>query len=262
MIARCKSRLRFSVVVAAMTGLCATASLADTGQSFFDGFDTFDRERWRISDGWSNGSWQNCLWSNRNVDLVEGHLVLTFDIAADLSAEERPYRCGEIQSRRRFHYGTYEARLRTGTGSGINAAFFTYIGPIHDAPHDEIDFEILTRDTSRVSVNTYVAGEPLNGATAPVPGGTDADFHTYAFQWSGDGIRWYVDGTLIHEATENLPTEAQKIFFSLWGTDTLSSWMGPFDSDALPTKLQIDWVAFTEADRHCLFPDSVTCGLQ
>jgi hypothetical protein len=47
-----------------------------------------------------------------------------------------------------------------GTGSGLNAAFFTYIGPVHDRAHHEIDIEILLRDTSAVTFNTFVDGAP------------------------------------------------------------------------------------------------------
>jgi endo-1,3-1,4-beta-glycanase ExoK len=36
--------------------------------------------------------------------------------------------------------------------------------------------------------------------------------------------------------------------------------MGPFDPSALPSRLEIDWIAFTPLGGSCLFPQSVLCG--
>ncbi|MNL59144.1 Endo-1,3-1,4-beta-glycanase ExoK precursor [compost metagenome] len=55
-----------------------------------------------------------------------------------------------------------------------------------------------------------------------------------------------------------IPTNAQKIFFSLWGTDTLSDWMGTFNYKG-PTALQIDRIAFTAPGDKCQFAESVAC---
>lgn len=244
--------------------LAAVASAVDAGAqtnvSFVDDFNRFDLGRWYVADGWANGDWQNCTWSKRQIALSEGVLSLSF--------EKRPYGlrnyvCGEIQTHHSFHYGTYEARMKTDTGSGINAAFFTYIGPVHNKPHDEIDFEVLTKDTSSVSVNTYVSGQPKNGGVVPVEGGTDAGFNDYAFVWEPDRLRWYVNGELMHEAenTAELPTNAQKIYFSIWGTETLNDWMGPFEDPGRKLFLYLDRVAFTVLGDDCQFPESIVCTL-
>lgn len=236
------------------------AAQQEDSKSFFDGFERFDRGRWYVSDGWANGDWQNCTWSSRQLKLGEGELTLAFEARP---YKDRDYSCAEIQTHERFSYGIYEARMRTGSGSGLNAAFFTYIGPVDNQPHDEIDFEVLTRDTSRVSLNTYVGGQPRHGAEVEVPGGTEDDFVHYAFVWEEDRIRWYVNGELVHEAagTDTLPSHPQKIFFSLWGSDTLTDWMGPFE-DPGRVEMTVDWVAFTELGEDCHFPESVACDLE
>lgn len=228
------------------------------GGSFFDGFDRLDTGRWYVSDGWANGDWQNCVWSGNAVDLSGGILHLRFLPGA---AQGRDFICGEIQSTARYGYGTYEARFRTPAGSGLNAAFFTYIGPAHDAPHHEIDFEVLTRDTGSVSLNTYVDGKPKNGATAPVPATTDGSFNTYSFTWEPDRLRWYVNGKLVHEAQgpQDLPAVPQKIFASLWGSDTFVDWMGPFVAPEGPLTMEVDWIAFTALGEGCGFEGSVLC---
>lgn len=49
------------------------------GASFFDDFTTFDMDRWYISDGWSNGDHQNCVWSESAVVHEKGLLGLYFE---------------------------------------------------------------------------------------------------------------------------------------------------------------------------------------
>ena len=244
-----------------VSGSIPAVAFAEEPSSFRDDFDSLDRERWYVSDGWANGEWQNCTWAKNQIALGDGLLTLSFE---KRQTKDREYACAEVQTRQRFGYGTYEARLKTDTGAGLNAAFFTYIGPADGQPHDEIDFEVLTRDTSKVSVNTYVAGKPRNGSTVDVIGGADADFNDYAFVWEENRLRWYVNGELVHEASApaELPSHPQKIFFSLWGSDTLDDWMGAFADPGRKLTMQIDWVAYTAPDDECQFPESVACGLQ
>lgn len=240
-----------------LPALFATAASA-AGGSFFEEFDRFSRARWYVSDGWANGEWQNCLWSSRAVTVDEGVLRLAFLPAG---SGERDYLCGEIQTRESFGHGTYEARLRTGRGSGLNAAFFTYIGPQQGQPHDEIDVEILLKDTGSASLNTYVSGTPQNGGTAPRRP-SDQGFNTYGFVWEPDRLRWFVNGRMVHEAPSpaDLPKAPQRIFLSLWGSDTFTDWMGPFAAPPGPVAMEVDWVAFTRSGEPCLFPGSLACG--
>jgi len=228
-----------------------------TGRSFVEEFEKLDRNVWYVSDGWNNGAHQNCTWSAKQVAVRDGRLLLSFDTA---TGGERKYACGEVQTRARYGYGTYEVRMKSATGSGLNSAFFTYIGPTDKKPHDEIDFEVLGKDTGRVQVNQYVAGKGGNEKLAEVPGGADQAFNDYAFVWQKDRLRYYVNGTLVHEVTDpkKLPGNAQKIFLSLWGTDTLSDWMGRF-SFAGPTVLEVDRVAFTAEGDPCPFTGSIAC---
>lgn len=253
-----------ALALAALGSLWSAPSRAQDIQSapsFVDDFKTFDRSRWYVSDGWNNGSHQNCTWSKGLVELSDGLLSLGFE---KQKLKDRDFACGEIQTKQRFGYGTYEARMKTDTGSGLNAAFFTYIGPSDKQPWDEIDFEILTKDTSKVQVNAYIAGKGKNEKLVDVPGGTDGAFNDYAFVWQKDSLRWYVNGQLVNTITDpaKLPTHAQKIFFSLWGSDTMKGWMGAFADPGRKVSLQVERVAFTALGDPCQFPESVACGLK
>ncbi|WP_269930282.1 family 16 glycosylhydrolase [Aminobacter sp. HY435] len=231
------------------------------GKSFVDTFDTLDRSRWLVSDGWDNGKHQNCTWSKDQVKVADGKLTLAFEAKP---LKNRDNSCGEIQTKARFSYGTYEARVKSGEGSGLNAAFFSYIGPVHKQPHDEIDFEILTKDTSKVQVNAYVDGKSGNEQLIEVAGGADKDFNDYAFVWEKDRLRWYLNGKLVHELASpaRLPSHPQKIFFSLWGSDTLREWMGPFTTPASPVTMEVERVAYTAPGEPCQFEGSVACKTQ
>lgn len=245
-----------------LLGISQGSLAAEEGVSFVDDFDTFNRTRWFASDGWANGKWQNCTWSKRQLKLAEGVLTLSF---ADQKYKDRNYSCAEIQSFHVYGYGTYEARFKTGAGSGLNGAFFTYIGPQFKKPHDEIDFEVLLRDTSKVTVNTFVSSKGGHGATLEVPGTTEGGFNDYAFVWEEHRLRWYVNGRLAHEATSDagaLPSNMQKIYVSLWGSDTFTEWLGAFEKPANPVTLELDRVAFTKLGEACQFPESVACQLK
>ncbi len=227
------------------------------GASFVEEFDRLDTAFWYVSDGWNNGAHQNCTWSKNQVSVEGGKLSLAFDAKP---AGDRQYACGEIQTRKRYGYGTYEVRMKAATGPGLNSAFFTFIGPTDKKPHDEIDFEVLGKDTNRVQLNQYVAGKGGNEKLVPVEGGADSGFNDYAFVWQKDRLRYYLNGALVHEVTDpqKLPSNAQKIFLSLWGTDTLSDWMGRFAFTGKAT-LQVERIAFTAEGEPCQFDGSVAC---
>jgi endo-1,3-1,4-beta-glycanase ExoK len=257
-------RMALPLLALAGSPLAASVAVAEdapASQSFVDNFDKFDKARWYVSDGWNNGPHQNCTWSKKQLKVKDGVLTLSFDKA---KVKDRDYSCAEVSTKKRFSYGVYEARMKTDTGSGLNAAFFTYIGKGDKQPHDEIDFEVLTKDPSKVQVNAFISGKGKNEKLVDVKGGTDAGFNDYAFVWKPDDLSWYVNGQLVQTITDpaKLPSHAQKIFFSLWGSDTLGEWMGTFADPGRPVTLQVDRIAFTALGDKCQFPESVACGLQ
>lgn len=252
-----------SVSAVALTALASQSSFADdldSGVSFVDEFQSLDASRWYISDGWANGDHQNCIWSKDAASVSNDMLVLEFKPQA---INDRDYACGEIQTYGRFGYGVYEARIKTGSGSGLNAAFFTYIGPTHKKPHDEIDFEFLLKDTTKVQINYYVTGKGGNEALIPLTGRSSSEFNDYAFVWKPGQLLWYINGELIHQTSVDdvLPANLQKIYFSHWGSETFVEWMGPFSGLEEPVQMLIDRVAFTGLNEPCQFAESLACNL-
>ncbi|MBT9369027.1 glycoside hydrolase family 16 protein [Rhizobium sp. CSW-27] len=248
------------VLAAGLAILAAAPVSAQTlGASFVEEFDRLDSAFWYVSDGWNNGPHQNCTWSKGQVKVEGGRLQLGLQ---QQQTGDRAYVCGEIQTRQRYGYGTYEVRMKAGTGSGLNSAFFSYIGPTDKQPHDEIDFEVLGKNTGEVQLNQYVSAKGGNEKLVPVPGGADKGFNDYAFIWEKDRLRYFLNGKLVHEVRDpaKIPSHPQKIFASLWATDTLKDWMGTF-AYAGPVTMQVERIAFTALGEGCRFKGSVLCTL-
>lgn len=228
-------------------------------QAFRDNFSAplLNTKRWFVSDGWTNGKHQDCEWSKRAVSISDGFLHLAH-IPGD--GEDAPL-CGEVQTHAFLHHGTIEARISAPRASGLNASVFTYTGPTYKAPHDEIDVEILTRDTGEITFNTFVSGKMANGEVVPVDPPTDEAFHTVAMKWEPERITWYLDGQEVHRTAPGspLPENPQKIYMSFWSTTMLTDWMGEQEPRTTPLEYRIDWLAYTPLDQSCLFEDSVTC---
>ena len=252
------------VLICAAATSAHPASIGDStehqGVSFFEIFDHLNPRAWEISDGWSNGAHQGCTWSKTKVRIEGGRLVLTL---GRVPSGEPVYQCGEIASRAFYGHGTFEVRMRAARASGIDQGFFTYVGPTHGQPHDEIDFEVLGRDTRQVQVNTYVAGK--GGHEQMIPNGTDSadEFVDYAFEWTPDRVRWFVNGKLARELSgrgENVPTHAAKIYLSIANGHGLDDWLGRFEEPREPLKMFVEYVAFTAPGHPCQFPSSIICG--
>jgi endo-1,3-1,4-beta-glycanase ExoK len=255
--------LRNALIASGCVVMVATAASAQdpqSGASFRDDFKSINPAFWYISDGWNNGSHQNCTWSRNEVRIDGDKLALTLTKG---KSKDRDYLCGEIQTTRRYGYGTYEARLKVANGSGLNSAFFTYVGPPDQQIHDEIDFEILGKNTSAVQLNQFVSGKGGNEKFIDIGNPADQNFNTYAFVWQPGRLRYFLNGHLVRDVTDGskVPTSPQKILFSLWGTDTLTDWMGKF-TYSRPVTLEVDWVAFTAAGDKCQFPQSIVCTLE
>lgn len=213
------------------------------GKPFVDDFSRFEKSIWSVSDGWSNGSYMVNDWRRSQS---------VFDNGLALKLEDRPggisrYASGEVQSRTTYGHGYYEATMQAASGSGIISGFFTYTGPPFGKPWNEIDVEILGKNTQEATLSYFYNGKPLSHV---VKLGFDAasGLHHYAFDWQPGYIRWYIDGKMVYEAVGSelpLPNEAQKIMMHLWGTDSIKEWAGPFDKRAVPTSMRFGCIAYS-----------------
>jgi endo-1,3-1,4-beta-glycanase ExoK len=233
------------------------------GPSFVDRFDRLDKSRWLVSDGWSNGAYQNCTWLRANVK-IGPFAALSLD---DRANSLRKFACAELQTMSFYSYGAYEVRLRAVAGPGIVTAFFTYTGGPHapGRPHDEIDFEFLGKSRRGVDLNYFLAGKTHAKAVA-LDFDATAEMNNYAFVWLPDSIRWFANGKLIREVRKSdgveIPAQSQKLYISLWtgtGSDQ-EAWLGTFRYAGTPLVATYEYVAFTKMHDACQFPESIVCS--
>lgn len=215
---------------------------------FFYGNKKIDTRTWYVSDGWSNGDYQACEWQEKSLSETRGNLRITI---SDKAGKTRDISCGEIRTKERYSYGKYEASIKAAKGVGVNTTFFTYAGYPSKTVHDEIDFEFLGKDTTKVQVNYWVDGKQ-NPKIIDLGFDASKEFHDYSFVWSPSKIKWFIDGKLVHETKDgaDMPTHPQNLFFSLWtSTKTMKDWMGEFIYEA-PIHGEFSGVKYTPYNEY------------
>ncbi|MEM7662270.1 MAG: family 16 glycosylhydrolase [Pseudomonadota bacterium] len=203
------------------------------GSSFVKWFsDGHDEERWYRSDFDLVDNAQRVGWSADHVTFEDdaAHLWITNKLSPT-----NPHTSGEYQKRGWYGFGRFEVVMRAAEGSGLVSSFFTHTGPYFGDPHDEIDFEVLGKDTTRIWLNWFKDGTPGAAKWHRLGFDATADFHLYAFEWTPETIRWYVDGELIYERPEgslSVPTTPGRIIVNLWsGREAAYGWHGTPDFD-------------------------------
>lgn len=148
----------------------------------------------------------------------------------------------------KFLYGRFEVVMKPSRASGVLSAFFLY----RYDPWQEIDAEFVGRDTTKLLFNVYYnPGRPgdlynygFRGTPVRVDLGFDAadDFHRYTIEWDPTGIRFFVDGRLVHHRDAGLPTPIphlpMRFHVNVWPTCS-EELAGPLDAAALPTQAEV-----------------------
>lgn len=211
---------------------------------FVDRFGQLEEEaRWAISDGWSNGDWVSSDWRREQVQLSPEGLAII--MARNPPAAEKPYSSGEISTHETYQHGYFEARLRMPRGPGLVVGVFTYTRPEGEDSWNEIDMELLGRDTRTLELTYHVAGEAKKQEVR-LPFDAAEGFHTYAFEWRPDAIIWYVDNVVVHEARGDAIERMdrnQRFYVSLWNSTELFRWVGRINPAQAPWRLDVSCVA-------------------
>ncbi|RYN42486.1 hypothetical protein AA0113_g6691 [Alternaria arborescens] len=139
--------------------------------------------------------------------------------------------------------GSFRVGMKLSNSSGTCGAFFFY----HNNSQ-EIDMEFLSHqfNNSQGAVNLVLqspesvthgyAAQGTNGfEVMALPFRPDEMFHEYRFDWTPNRVAFYVDGKLLHEMTENIPTESGGIFLNHWSNGDPSWSAGPPDQDTVMT---------------------------
>lgn len=200
------------------------------------------------------GEWQRYR-DNQNHVFSDLGLSLVARVRDGLS--EGKIESGMLRSKWSGKYGYFEARMKVPPGRGLWPAF--WLNPEDQKWPPEIDVvEIVDngRDTTRVSFhilhgvgtkNTHVNFSRLDRWHAYHPGFDYAEgFHTFAVEWTEDGVRHYVDNALVadrsygwkHDDGADAGPAHVLVNLAVGG-----SWPGPpVDAGAFPAKLVIDYI--------------------
>jgi endo-1,3-1,4-beta-glycanase ExoK len=220
--------------------------LQQIGKAFIERFegDQIDEDHWYVSDGWSNGDWMESEWRRSQISLTREGLRLAVSRGPD--GAKKPLAGGEVQTHQTFRYGYFETRMRIPRDPGLIAGAFTYAGRDDGKAAEEIDIEFLGKATKRVELTIHENNRSTH-KKIELPFDAAEGFHSYAFDWQPNRVRWYVDGVMVHEVTgqtaANL-TRPQKLMISNWATRELRAWAGEIDPSGGPWMLDVACVAY------------------
>ena len=228
---------------------CALAGAQETPAPAFGERHVFDFSAgmpsgFTMADGWTNGQMFNVTWRKKNVQQEEGYVRLVLD-KDERPHQGIPYSGAELRSHGFYGYGRFEVSMKAIKNDGVVSSFFTYTGPSDKNPWDEIDFEILGRDTTRVQLNYFTSGRGNHEYMHELGFDAAEDFHTYAFEWRPDRIDWFVDGELIHTAVRAIPKTPGKIMANVWCGKGVDGWLKAFRDDQLPLSACYQWMAYS-----------------
>jgi GR25 family glycosyltransferase involved in LPS biosynthesis len=204
-----------------------------------DNFNEFDESKWRIL----NNSFPSNLaqFTKRNISLINDsgfRLTVTKE-----KIQQKKYSSASIATINKYHYGRYDVRLKPIKVDGIITAFFLH----RNDPWQEIDFEFLGNDTTKVLFNVYynpgVNGSVYNygnrGTPVLISLDFDAsqDYHDYAIEWEPHEIRWYIDNNLVYVRANWEPTPIpeypMQFFINTWPSRS-EELVGAIMDDMLP----------------------------
>ncbi len=214
-------------------------------EPLFDELDHLNEDLWRPSDNYANGALFKCGWRKDNLIWGGGKLgLLVNDAGCPEKCSGRPYAAGELQSKRKYGYGRYEARMKPAKLNGaMTGSIFTY----NDQPQDEIDIEFIGKDPTIVQSNYFTNGVGQHGTDIQLGYDATESFHDYAFEWRPHSITWFVDGKPVHREDGSrgpLPQAAGAFILNVWPGNTVDSWLGPLQYEK-PVQAEYEWVRFT-----------------
>lgn len=192
---------------------------------FTDRFSELNARDWYVAHYQFGHPHFDTDWEQGQVRLHDG---LVLSLTPQSGAENR-FKGASLRRHTPTGYGRYETEIQAARGDGVVTGFFTYTGPHYGSRHDEIDIELLGKNTRQLHIATFVDGKLWNkfidlgfdAAEAP---------HRYAFEWTPDAIRWYVDDELVYEkhaSSGPLPEKPGMLFANIWAADpSIKSWSG------------------------------------
>jgi len=182
------------------------------------------------------------------------------------TARAKSYKSGELETKTRYGFGAFEARIRAAQGPGVISTFFLWKPGSEQAPSvpwHEIDFELGQASGDYwTQVMTPGSSPPLyrteHGAAFNLPSRAYQAYYTYRIEWTPDYIAFFIDGKEVRRETDK--NEFAPLFMTDSSGDTpasermelrtgawpalsnIFSWAGTFDGSTVPTAHFVDYV--------------------
>lgn len=187
-----------------------------------DDFTSFDESRWTArGDSFPSNL---AMFRKENIALLPAHGCRMTLGATNVG--HREYAAASLTSKQSYHFGRFEVIMKPARAPGVVTAFFLH----RNDPWQEIDVELLGRETTRVLVNVYFnpgeSGTKCNFGNRGTPVVIDLtfdaaeDYHRYAIEWEPHEVRWFVDEQLIHVRAHWEPTPVphlpMAVYCSIW----------------------------------------------
>ncbi len=220
--------------------------LPQIGEAFIDRFDgEVLSEHWYISHGWSNGDHMDNDWQQSQVGVGPDGLTLTMEKAP--AGHSKPLVSAEVQVEPVFRYGYFEVKMKVPRGSGLVTGVFTYFHGDGAIRPNEIDIEILGRNTRILEATIHENGRSTL-KRIDLPFDSADGFHTFGIDWRPNSISWYADGKKLYEEAGPVAARVihpQKFIIDFWGSTQLRQWVGAFDRSKAPWKLVVSCAAYS-----------------
>ena len=211
----------------------------------FNDFNYEDQTLWQSAD-WANGDPFLNGWCPDQIDFNDS--ILTINLQ-EKDCNSKSYASGEYRTYNTYKYGRYSARFQASDVNGTITSLFTYTGPAEGTEWDEIDIEIIAKDTTKVQFN-YWRNSTEHPKVFDLGFDASKEMHTYSFVWHADYIEYYVDEKLFYTVYENhledndsLPVNAGKIIINMWAATGIDDWSGTYPLHT-SSSAKYDWVKY------------------
>jgi beta-glucanase (GH16 family) len=263
---------------------------------FVDDFDTpidLDNDPyWTYSDGFSDQAQARFLKSA--ISFAEGNAQITMNKPAGGAptgpsyAEgtkdqyplpfnfASPVTSGELRTRyNNFKYGYYEFRIRppVNTNGNFIAAAFVFRTPKWQ-DWRELDIELQAAGKRQFVPTNVIVGENQGGWSpgisdsleVPTTFDTQADFHTYGFEWQANVVKFYIDRATNPNPVRTyntgsklpIPNKSAKIMLNFWLFSNEALGGGQPGNNQYPMVMKIDYVRFYKSNDEPFYPCSPT----
>lgn len=176
-------------------------------------FHDLDEDIWSVRDEFLLGKG---YLLEENVSHVDGQMVI--------NVNPDTYSGGEIRTRKKMQYGTFETKLKVADVPGSITGFFLYTSP--DLYH-EIDVEIFNDSNGTVMFTVYKDGEKARHDEKELGFDPTKEFNTYRFEVMESYVSFYVNDKEFKRWEGSFSTAPMKLMVNSW----FPKWVSPSNLD-------------------------------